>query len=121
MARQIREGYGPGNPEFVGIERRTINNCKEWDDLSGPSKIFYIHLKAHFNGSNNGKIKLSYSSMKSVRGCSSKTAISKAIKELEEKGWIERTKRGGMFRFDNFFLLTFRHDCFRGKSKRRHK
>jgi len=111
--RRHRVGYGPGNPEFVGIERRTINNSPEWDALKPAAKIFYIHLKARYNGSNNGKIKLPYSAMRGVAGCGSDRAISGAIRELEAKEWIRISRRGGLYRHDNFFTLTFKHDGFK--------
>ena len=36
-----------------------------------------------------------------------------AIKGLEEKQWIERTRHGGMFRFYNKYKLTGKYDFLR--------
>lgn len=107
MSRR-RKGKGL---EHVGIERRTLKG-KEWRDLSPAAKIFYLHLKARYNGSNNGSIKLPYSAMKGVQGCCNDRAISRAIQELETKGWIERERKGGLYRYENLFKLTFKYDLY---------
>ncbi len=95
----------------VGIERRTLKE-EHWRGLSAAAKIFYIHLKGHYNGENNGEIELSYSKMRTVRDCSSNPTLSKAIKELENKGWIIRKKIGGMYRHKNLYKLTFKYDFY---------
>ena len=93
----------------VGLSRRTMRS-KEWKGLSGPAKIFYLHLKARFDGGNNGKIELPYSAMKGTKGCSSKETVAKAINELEKKKWIFKTKKGGLFRSPNLYGITFIYD-----------
>ncbi|MBL7083230.1 MAG: hypothetical protein ISS41_06325, partial [Candidatus Aminicenantes bacterium] len=45
-----------GGLQHVGIERRTLKE-EHWRGLSATAKIFYIHLKGHYNGGNNGEIK----------------------------------------------------------------
>lgn len=109
MARKRRK---KGRLDFVGIERKTINNCPEWDGLTAAAKILYLHIKGRFNGSNNGEIKLTYKDMKGVKGCCSNDSISKASKELEEKKWIKRTQKGGLFRYKTLYGLTFEYDRF---------
>lgn len=109
MRRRKKKGF---HLDFVGIERRTINNCPEWENLSAGAKIFYLHLKARFNGSNNGQIKLTYEEMRGVKGCCSNNSISRASKELEEKKWVEIKKKGGLYRYKNLYKLTFKHDRF---------
>jgi len=100
-----------GGLQHVGLERRVLNEG-HWQGLSAAAKIFYIHLKGRYNGSNNGKIKLTYRSMKAVNGCSSRPTISRAVKELELKGWIKISKKGGLYRYDNLYKLTFEHDLY---------
>lgn len=100
-----------GGLQHIGVERRTIHG-EAWKALIPPAKIFYIHLKARYNGSNNGEIKLSYADMRGVKGCSSNDSITKAIKELETKEWIVITKKGGLYRYENLFKLTFKHDLY---------
>lgn len=119
MSRKRRNkiGYGEEIISFVGIERDTIIRNPEWRTLSAPAKIFYIHLKARFNGSNNGKIRLPYSAMKGVEGCACNHSCGKAIKELEQKNWIKVKKQGGMYRHNNFYKLTFKHEGFEGSKE----
>jgi len=98
--------------DHVGMSRSTVNGSKEWKELSGPAKIFYLHLKARFNGVNNGKIELPYSSLKGVRGCSSSRTAYRAARELEEKGWISRSYQGGLMGNPKLYELTFRYDNY---------
>ncbi|NQT81034.1 MAG: hypothetical protein HQ555_11670 [Candidatus Aminicenantes bacterium] len=100
-----------GGLQHVGIERRTLKE-EHWRGLSAAAKIFYIHLKGRYNGSNNGEIKFPYSAMKDVRDCSAHRTISKAIKELEAKGWIIRKKLGGLYRYNNLYKITFKYDFY---------
>lgn len=97
--------------QHVGIERRTLRMI-EWGGLSAAAKIFYIHLKGRYNGANNGDIKLPYSAMKDVEGCSNPRTLSKVIKELEKKGWIKVETRGGLYRHNNYYKLTFKYDLY---------
>ena len=97
--------------QHIGIERRTLKE-EHWRGLSAYAKIFYIHLKGRYNGSNNGLIRLPYSAMRDVQGCCSSHAISKAVKELEAKKWIVIKKKGGLYRYENLYKLTFKHDLY---------
>ena len=96
----------------VGMDRRTINGCQEWKDLSGAAKILYWHIKGRFNGSNNGRIELPYSAMKGVKGCSARTTIARAADKLEKKEWIFRDQRRGLFKRKTLYGLTFIYDHY---------
>lgn len=106
MSKRKRKGLA-----HVGIERRTLKE-EHWRGLSAPAKIFYIHLKGRFNGSNNGDIKLPYSAMRRVKGCATNPSCFKAVKELEEKGWIKKKQFGGHTRWDNLYRLTWKYDLY---------
>lgn len=95
----------------IGIERRTLK-MKQWRSLSAGAKVFYIHLKGRYNGGNNGEIILSYRAMRDVQGCSNPRTISRASKELQKKEWIKITKRGGLYRHNNYYKLTFKYDLY---------
>ena len=97
--------------QHIGIERRTFK-MKQWRSLSAGEKIFYWHVKARYNGSNNGEIELPYRSMKDVKGCSNHRTISRASKGLQKKGWIEITEKGGLYRHNNLYKLTFKYDLY---------
>lgn len=97
---------------FVMLSRKMLRD-KNWKDLSSAAKLFYIYLKGKFNGHNNGKIRLSYTELKGVRGISSPATISSASKELQKSGWIKRKKIGGLYRHVNEYELTGKYDdCF---------
>jgi len=98
----------------VGIQRDVLFK-KEWQQLSAAAKIFYVHLKAKYNGSNNGEIKLPYREMKNVRGCSTHRSIAKAVKELEQKEWTIIRQRGGLYRRINCYELTFKYEGYGAK------
>jgi len=97
--------------QHIGIERRTLKQ-EHWRGLSAAAKIFYIHLKGRYNGSNNGEIRLPYSAMRDVKGCSHHITIANAVKELEAKKWIEIKTRGGLYRHNNYYKLTFKYDLY---------
>jgi len=73
-------------------------------------KIHYIYLKAGYNGSNNGKITFPYSRLKKHIGLSASGTISKASKELQREGFIERTNTGGLYGGCNKYRLTGKFD-----------
>jgi len=98
-----------GGPPFVACEKATLES-KEWKELSVSAKLIYIGVKKNHNGRNNGHIPFRYAEVKDQ--FSSRT-IAKALKELIAKGWLERTKFGGLFRFYCEYGLTGRHDLIR--------
>jgi predicted transcriptional regulator len=91
---------------------RKMLRSEAWKDLNAAAKILYIYIKGKYNGSNNGDIRLYYSELKGVKGCSSSATVSKASKELQEKGWIKRKKLGGLYRYCNEYELTGEHDAY---------
>lgn len=93
-------------PPFVAISRTALKS-KEWETLSSSTKVVYLHLKLKFVGHNNGEIILHYSELKDMF---SSSTIAKAFKELESKGWIERTHVGGLYRYINKYKLTGKYD-----------
>ena len=82
----------------------------EWKSLTPSAKLLYLYLKAKYDGSNNGEIQLHYSELKGVQGISSDSTVSKAFRELEKKGWIKRTRFGGLYRYINKYELTGNYD-----------
>jgi len=87
-----------------------------WKQLSHSEMIAYIYLKANYNGSNNGEIPFRYSSMKGVM---SPATLSKALKRLQEKGWIAKTEHGGLCRYYCLYRLTGKYDVIRNEKGRR--
>ncbi len=101
-----KKRYGP---PFVMLEKATLDS-KEWKQLSPPEMLVYIYIKKNYNGRNNGAIVLRYSELKPIFA---PATISKGLKGLAAKGWVERTKFGGICRYTNMFKLTGQHDRIR--------
>lgn len=100
----------PKFPPFLMLNRDMILYCDAWKQLSPSAKVVYICIKARHNGSNNGKISLPYSELETVKGLGSPSTVSRALKELEKKGWIRRTHHGGMYRYANRYEMTGKYD-----------
>lgn len=80
-------------PPFVML-RRDLMKDPDWRKLSSSAKIIYIYLRGKFNYKTFQEVTLAYSEVKDMM--SSKT-ISKAFRELQDAGFIEKTKHGGLF------------------------
>jgi hypothetical protein len=95
---------------FAMFPKRMWFKCPEWMDFSPAARDIYCMLKASYSGTNNGEIHLYYSQLLKVSGLKSRHTIAKAFKELEEKGWIERNKLGGLLHHPTCFKLTWKVD-----------
>jgi len=104
MARKKRNGQ-----PFVMIEKSVLRS-PDWKQLTHAQMLAYVYLKANYNGSNNGEIPFTYASMEGVM--SSRTLAS-ALKGLVEKGWVEKTQYGGMYRYYCLYKLTGKFDVIR--------
>ncbi len=102
------------NTSYVGIERSTIFRCESWKNLSLRAKLFYLHLKAHYDGTNNGTIELHFSELSGHPGFNSRRAFYNAAKELIAAGWITRTnpEQSGLYRNPNRYGLTGKYDGY---------
>jgi DNA-binding transcriptional MocR family regulator len=68
-------------------------DCRAWRALSLPARAAFIELARLYNGKNNGTIAMSARSL-AQRLHSSKDTASRALAELEAKGFIETAKAG---------------------------
>jgi len=93
-------------PPFVMLDKRMLRG-EPWKELSHTEQIAYIYIKANFNGSNNGEIPLTYSELEGILG---HKTVWKALKGLEQKGWIRKTQHGGLYRYYCLYELTGTHD-----------
>ncbi|MBD1544892.1 helix-turn-helix domain-containing protein [Roseibium aggregatum] len=64
-----------------------------WRSLSGNAVRVFIEMRSRFNGSNNGKIRLSLDDGARTLGMGKET-VRRAQQELERKGFIVKTKEG---------------------------
>lgn len=94
---------------FVLLEAQTLDRA-EWRSLSFTEMISYIYLKKNHNGINNGSIPFKYHELKDLM---SSATISKALKGLIEKGWVEKTQHGGLYRYFCLYKLTGKYDTIK--------
>lgn len=95
---------------YIRLARRLLLSSDEWKGLCSSAKLLYLYLKAKYNGSNNGKIKLAYHELRGVHGLSSPSTISAAQAQLRERGWITIEFFGGIRRHSNLYGLTGKFD-----------
>jgi DNA-binding transcriptional ArsR family regulator len=87
---------------FVALHWEIIDS-RAWQDLSNASRVALIHLKRKVFKANPGEISLSYNEMEKIM-C--RHAFAKALKQLEDVGFITKEQQGGLFRRRNFFRLS---------------
>jgi DNA-binding MarR family transcriptional regulator len=91
------------------LEKFTLDS-HEWKGLSTSEMVTYIYIKKGYNGSNNGEVPFTYSG---IKGVLAPATISKSLKGLISKGWVEKTKHGGLYRFYCLYKLTGKYDQIR--------
>ena len=82
-------------------------HSETWSDLSHSEMLTYIYMRANHNGKNNGEVPLKYAELKEILA---PATLSKALKGLENKDWIRKTKHGGMYRYYCLYKLTGKYD-----------
>ncbi len=82
-----------------------ILNSEEFIRLSVHTKVLLMDLCAQYRGKNNGDLCCAWKLMEK-RGWRSRDTLFKAQTELEEKGFIQRTRQGGR-NMANLFALTW--------------
>ena len=74
---------------------RTVQS-PAWRSLSGPAAKVWVELRSRFNGRNNGHLHLSLEEGAHLLKLG-KTTVQRALKELEEKGFIRKTRQGHFY------------------------
>jgi len=85
-----RSKYSDG--QFIPLPYNMLQS-DAWRDLNGNSARVFLELHMRFNGGNNGQIFIGMDRIATRLGIS-KSTVSKAFKELEEKGFIAKVKDG---------------------------
>lgn len=78
--------------QYMALPYRMVHS-DAWRTLSGPAIKILIELRSRFNGGNNGRLRLSFGEAARLLYLS-KGTISRAFKELEDKGFITKMKQG---------------------------
>ena len=87
---------------FVAIPWEIIDS-QAWQNLTNASRVALIHLKRKVVKPNPGELSLSYQEMEKIMN---RHTFSKALKQLENFGFIEKKQYGGLYRRRNFFKLS---------------
>ena len=95
---------------FVMIYKAMIES-HAWQQLGHPAVRAYIHLRAKVNGKNNDNLSLTYKEMEPYMN---RHTFAKALKQLEEHGFIKFARRGGLYKRCNIYALS---DEWTGKGK----
>lgn len=102
-----------GDYSFIGLPHYILKSI-EFASLTPNAVKLLIELAKEYKGSNNGDFSAAYSVLK-MRGWRSPGTLSKALKELLEKGWIVTTRHGGRHRCSLYAVTWWSIDECGGK------
>lgn len=77
---------------FVMVPKDMLRS-PAWLSLTNAARVAWLHLAADQNGRNEGQLKLTYTQAAELMD---PKTFTHALKELQEKGFIVRTKPGGL-------------------------
>lgn len=83
-----------------------ILESEEYAALSAPAVKALLDLFAQYRGSNNGDLTAAWSIM-NKRGWRSKDSLYRALRMLQDMGWIIKTRQGGKHRC-SLYAVTWR-------------
>ncbi|SLN18707.1 helix-turn-helix domain-containing protein [Oceanibacterium hippocampi] len=78
--------------QFFAVPYRMAKSIA-WRSLSGPALKVWVELRTRYNGKNNGDLSLSFEDAARLLSLS-KSTVGRAYAELEQKGFIQKTKQG---------------------------
>lgn len=105
-----RKNKWPKQWQYAMMPKAMLFKSEEWKELTAAEKLVYLYLKGKFSPDRNGRIRLYHSELKDITGLKNPTSRCKAFKGLEKKGWVKRTRLGGLYRCFNEYELTGKYD-----------
>jgi hypothetical protein len=87
---------------------------KSFGSLSANAAKLFIEVAIEYNGKNNGDLSATFNTLK-MRGFKSKGTLDRALKELMNKGFIQKTRQGGKNKCCLYGLTVFKLDECDGK------
>lgn len=93
------------NGAFIPLPRSILLHAN-FHSLSGKALKLLMVLGADYNGRNNGDLHATWETAKKY-GFRSKSTLNEAKKELQEKGFIVETRKGGFPNKCALFALTW--------------
>lgn len=109
--RKITEKREAGGYVALGSHFLRSRTCATLGSLA--SKLL-LDLLSQYNGTNNGDLCATWTLMKD-RGWRSKSSLEKALRELLQKGVIEKSRQGGRHKASLYALTMFAIDECKGK------
>jgi hypothetical protein len=98
---------------FLGLPKQVITS-DAYNQLGAWSVKLLVDVAKQYNGSNNGDLHAAWSIL-SGQGWRSKGTLSRAIKELIDRGFIELTRQGGKNRCSLYAITWQPIDECKGK------
>ena len=89
---------------FVPVDKGMLQS-PAWEALTNAARVVWLHLAADFNGrpEKEGHLRLTYSQAEKLM---TRKTFTKALQELQDKGFIERTTVGGLFNTCSEYALV---------------
>lgn len=99
------KGRASGEGQYFKLHHHMITHPR-FHDLSSPAVHMIVTLCSQFNGKNNGDLCASASVLKK-QGWNSNGKIRRAIDELLDKGFLIKTRQGGVLGPCHLWAFTF--------------
>ena len=112
MARSLRKSKGRADRSPVTVIPKAILESEEYAALTAYEVKLLIDILVQFNGyTNNGDLQCAWSLMKK-RGWRSQDTLARALRGLLEKGFIFKTRQGGMHKCSLYAVTWIEiHEC----------
>jgi hypothetical protein len=104
----MRRNRKSKTPPFVMVEKALLQS-EAWKSISNSARVVYIHIKGQAKCKNPGELNLLHTEMDPFM---SRKTFAAAIRRLDHVGFIDFEKRGGLYRFKNYFRLSERWRTF---------
>lgn len=114
MARSLIKSKGRSESgSFIAVPK-TLLESAEYAALSAHEVKLLLDLFAQYNGRNNGDFQCTWRLMRK-RGWRSPDTLSRALKGLRERRWIQLTRQGGINRCSLYAVTWLPIDDCNGK------
>ena len=90
-------------PPFVYVTKEMLKS-DAYKALTNASRVALLLLKAQMTSNDQNEVKFPYSH---VEGYMQKRTFARAIRQLEEMGFIVKTQEGGMYRRTNIYTFSY--------------
>lgn len=102
---RIRSKGRASRGAYLGLPH-SMTKSDQWAALTNAEVRLLIDIGSQYKGHNNGDLCASFSVMKE-RGWRSKTTLTKALKGLIRKGYLELSRQGHLPNLANLYALTW--------------